>query len=184
MAMRCSASSSTIKIVAVLESRCEPWFEDAAVNTVVTILERCDNPAERDENPVCFVKVKRKLQELVPEDMRLQALARWQRWDALRRRIEAVAQGADDPLHPTTREDADLRIRAVRQGALRAQVEAMGQTTKWGSYLRAPDDYFTLQCQAARCLTSLQTSHPQGLAARPGLTSSFTWTRLPYRSGA
>ena len=29
------------KIVAIIESRCEPWFEDAAVNTVVTILERC-----------------------------------------------------------------------------------------------------------------------------------------------
>jgi hypothetical protein len=31
---------SRFKVVAVLESRCEPWFEDAAVNTVVTILER------------------------------------------------------------------------------------------------------------------------------------------------
>ena len=29
------------KIVAIFESRCEPWFEDAAVNTIVTILERC-----------------------------------------------------------------------------------------------------------------------------------------------
>lgn len=28
------------KIIAILESRCEPWFEDAAINTVVTILER------------------------------------------------------------------------------------------------------------------------------------------------
>ena len=31
------------KIIAILESRCEPWFEDVSVNTIVTILERCED---------------------------------------------------------------------------------------------------------------------------------------------
>ena len=80
--------------MAILESRCEPWFEDAAVNTVVTILERCSNKAERDNNIVKFVKVKKKLAELIPWDIKLDALNRWQGLDehysanrAFRRRL-------------------------------------------------------------------------------------------------
>ena len=48
---------NNFKIVAILESRCEPWFEDAAVNTVVTILERCSEKTERDDHIVKFVKI-------------------------------------------------------------------------------------------------------------------------------
>ena len=37
-----------------------------SVNTIVTIVERCDNPAERDSHLVKFVKVKKPLAELIP----------------------------------------------------------------------------------------------------------------------
>jgi methylase of polypeptide subunit release factors len=67
------------KIVALLESRCEPWFTEAAVNTVLTIVERCDKESERDRNLVKFVKVKRPLAELVPDDAKLQPVQRWKR---------------------------------------------------------------------------------------------------------
>jgi type I restriction enzyme M protein len=53
------------KIIAIIESRCEPWFEQSAVNTVVTILERCDNETECDNNYVKFIKIKKRLDELV-----------------------------------------------------------------------------------------------------------------------
>jgi len=52
---------NNFKIVAVLESRCEPWFEDPAINTIVTVAERCSNKEERDNHTAKFVKVKRKL---------------------------------------------------------------------------------------------------------------------------
>jgi hypothetical protein len=74
---------NNFKIVAILESRCEPWFEDAAVNTVATILERCSDKAERDNHIVKFVKVKKKLAELIPWDIKLDALNRWQGLDGL-----------------------------------------------------------------------------------------------------
>ena len=61
------------KIVAILESRCEPWFTQAVVNTVVTIVQRRDSATERDANPARFVKIKRPLAELIPWDMRLDA---------------------------------------------------------------------------------------------------------------
>jgi len=82
------------KIVAILESRCEPWFLQAAVNTVVTIVERCSDPAERDAHPARFVKVKRPLAELIPWDLRLDALNRWTGLDGLVGRIEAVGRPA------------------------------------------------------------------------------------------
>jgi hypothetical protein len=161
------------KIVAVLESRCEPWFEDAAVNTVITILERCDDAAERDANAVKFVKVKRKLTDLVPQDMRLEALARWQRLNGLVQRIEAVYQGADDPTCPVTHANADFHIRAMRQGALRAQVEAAGQTIKWGPYLRAPDVYFDLLRQAGDRLALLRDVAPPARGSLTGINEFY-----------
>jgi len=161
------------KIIAVLESRCEPWFEDAAVNTVVTIVERCDDPAGRDVHAVKFVKVKRKLAELAPEDMRLETLARWQRLNGLVQRIEGLFQASDDPAQPVTHEDEDLRIRAVRQGALRAQVEATGQTVKWGPYLRAPAVYFDLLGQAGGHLALLRDVAPPTFGSKTGINEFF-----------
>jgi len=157
------------KIIAVQESRCEPWFLQAAVNTVVTIVERCSNPAERDAHPSRFVKVRRPLAELIPWDLRLEALNRWTGLDGLVKRIEAVWQTSDDAAQPTVHEDDDFRIRAVRQGALRQQVEAAGQTVKWGPYLRAPDVYFDLLHQAGDRLALLRDVAPP---ARGSLTGN------------
>jgi len=52
------------KIVAILESHCEPWFLQVAVNTVVTIVERCSDPVQRDDHLPRFVKVKRPLADV------------------------------------------------------------------------------------------------------------------------
>jgi hypothetical protein len=84
---------NNFKIVAILESRCEPWFEDAAVNTVATILERCSDKTERDDHIVKFVKVKKKLAELIPWDIKLDATNRWVGLDGLMQQIESA--GAD-----------------------------------------------------------------------------------------
>ena len=157
------------KIVAVLESRCEPWFLQAAVNTVVTIVERCSDPAERDAHPARFVKIKRPLAELIPWDLRLEALNRWTGLDGLVKRIKAVWQASDDAAQPAVHEDDNFRIRTVRQGALRQQVEAAGQTVKWGPYLRAPDVYFDLLHEVGDKLALLRDVAPP---ARGSLTGN------------
>jgi type I restriction enzyme M protein len=54
------------KIKAVIESKVERWFEDADINTAITILERCSNPEERDRNVVRFVQLKKPLKEFIP----------------------------------------------------------------------------------------------------------------------
>lgn len=148
------------KLIAILESRCEPWFEQAAVNTVVTILERCESSQERDDHPARFVQIKRPLAELIPHDMRLDALQRWLALDGLAGRIEAAWQ-------PVTVEDDDFRSRVVRQSRLCQQLEAAQQTVKWGPLLRAPQVYFDLLGEGGDKLTLLRDVAPP---ARGGTT--------------
>jgi len=140
------------KLVAILESRCEPWFEGSSVNTVVTILERCENSAARAANVVKFVKVKRRLAELIPQDLKLYPLERWQSVGRLVNRIESAhKQNEVCELVPGLRtfECDDFRIRMKSQADLLNDVEAAGKTVKWGQFIRAPDIYFEIfeQCK-------------------------------------
>jgi methylase of polypeptide subunit release factors len=54
------------RIIAILRSGVERWFPDAAVNTAITVLERCDKAEERKSNIVHFVALKVPLAELIP----------------------------------------------------------------------------------------------------------------------
>jgi type I restriction enzyme M protein len=135
------------KLIAILESRCEPWFEESSVNTVVTVLERCENDAERAASVVKFVKVKRRLADLIPHDMKLQPLERWQHIEKLVGRIESAHTKRNvKELVPSLRvfEDDDFRIRMKSQADLLEEVETSGKTVRWGAFLRAPDVYFTI----------------------------------------
>jgi len=146
------------KLVAILESRCEPWFEDSSVNTVVTILERCENAAARAANAVKFVKVKRPLGQLIPQDLKLYPLERWQHIATLVHRIEhSHTQRETRQLTAGLRayEDEDFRIRMKSQAELLAEVEAEGKTVKWGPLLRAPDVFFEILENAGKALVPL-----------------------------
>jgi len=141
---------NNFKIVAILESRCEPWFEDAAINTVVTILERCSDKTERDDHIVKFVKVKRKLAELIPWNAKLDAANRWVGLDGLVQKVENAGveffkvEGSKvtNTLEGVeTREDDGFRIRLVKQSDLCDQLIKKHKTAKWGHYLRTPAIY-------------------------------------------
>jgi len=141
------------KIVAICESRCEPWFEQSSVNTVFTVLERCESKAEREGNDVRFVKIKRALRELFPYDALADAQRRWMAFDGFVDRIEGMAGDtlcraieSEYVRQPGIRgwDDDGARVRVVRQGDLEAQLADAGETVKWGVYLRAPDVYFTI----------------------------------------
>jgi len=151
---------SKFKVVAVCESRAEPWFEQSAVNTVFTILERCDDERDKKNNPVRFIKLKRPLKELFPQDALIDAQRRWLAIEQFVEKTEAIAatgQIADDrnckkfkricaeyvrEPEIISYEDNEMRMRIIRQDDLRDEVERTGQTVKWGRYLRAPDIYF------------------------------------------
>lgn len=133
------------KIIAIVASWVEPWFRDAAINTAFTILERCEEPEELNENIVRFVKVKKPLSEILPDDLLLREAERWQKVDAMVRQIEtAELQLRDDQNKKEiqTVETNDFRIRLVPQGKLFAELEKENGTAKWGRYIRAPQIYF------------------------------------------
>lgn len=155
------------KIVAILESRCEPWFNQAAVNTIVTLIERCDIKETRENHPVRFVKVKVRLSELIPWDVHLDVLNRWNGISKIVQRIEAIWRASDDPVNPSTWEDDDFQVKSIRQGILSLQLEERRQTVKWGVYLRAPQVYFDLIHQLSRKLALIRDIAPP---ARGGTT--------------
>ncbi|MBC7220892.1 N-6 DNA methylase [Candidatus Bipolaricaulota bacterium] len=155
------------KIIAVVGSWAEPWFDDSDVNTVFTILERCTDPEERARSAVCFVKVLKPLEKLLPRDLQLQEAQRWQAVDSLVQRIETAharigtcnpAAGEMEPITGThTLESDDLQIRLVPQGDLERELaeasQKKGEVSKWGRYIRAPKVYFDVLRQAqSKCV--------------------------------
>ena len=140
------------KIIAIIESRCEPWFEDAAINTIVTVLERCDKKEERNRHIVKFVKLKKSLKELIPWDIKDPA----NRWSGLQRLVGRVEHSGKEYYKQEgnkivntlkglkTVEDENLRTRIIKQDELLDEVEKSGKTVKWGKYLRAPEIYFEI----------------------------------------
>jgi methylase of polypeptide subunit release factors len=144
------------KIVAILESRCEPWFTEASVNTVFTIIERCEDQKERDRHLVKFVKVRKRLADLMPGDTQVEARERWKRLMHLVDKVEAAGRkdAKTVPLGVVTEEDDDFRIRVCRQGELRADLERDQKTVKWGKYLRAPQVFLELADRKALCMLS------------------------------
>jgi hypothetical protein len=61
----------------------------------------------------------------------------------------------------------------VRQGSLRTQVEAAGQTAKWGVYLRAPQVYFDLLAQAGDRLALLKDVAPPSFGSLTGVNEFY-----------
>ncbi|MCX7048766.1 MAG: N-6 DNA methylase [Candidatus Sumerlaeota bacterium] len=108
------------KILAVMESAAEPWFEDARVKTCVAILQRCDDEAARMANRVRFVRFAHRLSEIIgvkpsaeEESARQEALER------LRKRIlSANADFENKDLRIIVKTQADLWADGVRAGAV------------------------------------------------------------------
>jgi len=129
------------KIIAIIESKVERWFEDAEIDTVVTILERCNNKKERDENLVKFVQLKIPLKELIPElnveDEEEKEKLHWEAVDKLVKLIEETNEYYDD---------GKIRIFPKKQAELWDEgyddEEEKYVGSKWGKYLRAPEIFF------------------------------------------
>jgi hypothetical protein len=136
------------KIKAIIGSWAEPWFEDAAVNTIVTILEKENNKEKRDKNVTHFVKLKKRFAELIPyKDLKTQFINRWQTIDRL---VDLIENSENNFKKEKIAEDIssvdvdEMRIRIIEQNYLEKEFVNKGDLAKWGKYLRAPDVYFEL----------------------------------------
>ena len=146
------------RIVAVIESQVEKWFEDARVTTAVTILQREPDCAKRDGNPVRFIQLRKPLAEIYSE-----ALDR-----SLSDEGEATRQSDMDAIRDLIEEiDTDLttdywRVQVRTQQELWEEGSSPSTAApqysggKWGQYVRGPDSWFELIERARDRMTPLQ----------------------------
>ena len=129
------------KIIAIIESKVERWFEEADVNTCIVILEKCKDKKERDENLVHFVYLFKPLSYFIPpaQEMWQEQIERLHEIDKLIKTIMA---------HFEFYQNEDLRIFPKSQKEL--WEEGFDKETgkyvgaKWGKYIRAPEIFFKI----------------------------------------
>jgi type I restriction-modification system DNA methylase subunit len=129
------------KIVAIIESKIERWFEAADINTCIIILQKCKDKKERDNNLVRFVYLKKPLRSFIPpaQDM----------WEKQVERLNAIDKLKKTVLrHNDFYENEDLRIFPKSQKELWDEGFELDEKkyagAKWGKYLRAPEIFFTI----------------------------------------
>ncbi|MEI8194451.1 MAG: N-6 DNA methylase [Phycisphaerae bacterium] len=107
------------RILAVMESAAEPWFEDARVKTCVAILQRCDDEATRMANRVRFVRFTRKLADIIGIPPGQDEEARQKAIEDLRKRIlDTDTDRQDQELRIIIKAQSDLWADGVRAGAI------------------------------------------------------------------
>ncbi len=107
------------RILAVMESAAEPWFPDARVKTCATILQRCDDEAERMATLVRFVRFDRRLGEILGVPSGQDERARQAAADALRDRILRTTADVQEPdLRIIVKSQRELWAEGVRAGAV------------------------------------------------------------------
>jgi len=178
------------KIVAICESRCEPWFEQSAVNTVFTILERSDDVKANRENLARFIKFKKPLKQLFPENALTDAQDRWIKleqfveklegicadgkpWDKKCEKFEKLETEYIKEPEIISFEDEDIRMRIIKQGDLKDAADKEGQTVKWGKYLRGPDIYFKIMEKCADKFIPLEKVATLRYGMKTGINEFF-----------
>ncbi|MCX5646548.1 MAG: N-6 DNA methylase [Phycisphaerae bacterium] len=107
------------KILAIMESAAEPWFEDARVKTCVTILQRCDDETARMENRVRFVRFSHRLADIIGIPPGQNEDARQASIEALRYRILGIeTDSQDQDMRVIIKTQRDLWNDGVRAGMI------------------------------------------------------------------
>ncbi|HNS18901.1 MAG TPA: N-6 DNA methylase [Sedimentisphaerales bacterium] len=112
------------KVLTIMESAAEPWFEDARVKTCVTILQRCDDETERMENSIRFVRFSRRLADIIAIPPGKNEDARQASVEAMRYRILGTqTDHQDHDMRIIVKTQRDLWNDGVRAGLILGDVE-------------------------------------------------------------
>ena len=129
------------KIVAIIESKVERWFEDADINTCIVILEKCSQKKMRDDNLARFVYLKKPLTDFIPPAE--------ESWEKERQRRDQIKKLKKLILGPSEfYENEEIKIYPKLQKEL--WDEGYDKDTKkyigskWGKYIRAPEIFFKI----------------------------------------
>jgi type I restriction-modification system DNA methylase subunit len=125
------------RIVAIIESKVERWFEDADINTAITILERCSDQEERNKNLVKFVQLKKPLAEFIPP-----VKNESERWACVEKLIELIESKEEYYEDDKIRIFPKIQKELWEEGYDEEEGEYVG--SKWGKYIRAPEVFFKI----------------------------------------
>ncbi len=121
------------KIIAIIESKVERWFEAADINTCILILQKCNENNHRMDNPVRFVLMKKNLRSLIPPPTE-----KWEKQIERKNKIDNFIRTILS--HSTQYENDDMKISPISQrelwerGFSHDENEYLG--SKWGKYIR------------------------------------------------
>jgi len=143
---------TTTKIIAIVESRVERWFETTQMLPLILIVERVQSPQPLNEQQVKFVRLTKPLSQVIPlptEGNETANIRHWQKVDELTEAIEQAEQqdGEVFALQNTqlTEVQDDPQVKYVRTNGwetLCVPQSSLRSSEKWGKYLRAPIGYF------------------------------------------
>lgn len=154
------------KIIAVIESKVERWFEDADIITAITILERCDVKEERESNLVKFIQLKKPLSCYIPAVT--DEIERWKSIDKLVAYIEDINE---------LYEDENIKVHPQMQSSLWTEgfneVKKRYEGSNWGKYLRAPNVAFEILRKCNDKLIPLGELAKVSLGLTTGLNEFF-----------
>ena len=154
------------RIVAIIESKVERWFEDADINTVITILERCENKEELENNVVKFVQIKTPLEKIIQATDNEK-----KRWGYVDELVELIEKTND------LYEDEKLTIYPKLQSELWDEgyddEEGRYVGSKWGKYLRAPDIFFKILKRDREILTPMNNIADVKFGIKTGANDFF-----------
>lgn len=131
------------RIVAIIESKVERWFEEADINTCIIILQKCGDKAERDSNLARFVYLKKPLRDIIPPAQNM--------WEKQISRLGAIQAFKKTVLaHGDFYENDEMKILPKSQKDLWGdgydEYKHKYIGSKWGKFLRVnvPEIYFKI----------------------------------------
>jgi type I restriction enzyme M protein len=134
------------KIIAIIEHQTKRSFTTALINTVILIVEKCDNEQLKKNNLVKFAKVFKEYSSLIGK------------FDDARRINNTIDFVTKIESTQTDYLDNDLEIKVVSQDVLESKSIYNGKYENgyWGAiYLRAPQVYFDIMNSAQNAFIAL-----------------------------
>lgn len=161
------------KIIAIIDSKVERWFEEADINTCIIILQKCKEKKERDENLVRFVYLKKPLRNFIPPAQDI--------WEKQVERLTAINKLKKTILaHNDFYENEELRVFPKGQKELWNEgfdpEEKRYIGAKWGKYLRAPEIFFRILEKGRRKLVPLREVAEVRFGIKTGANEFFYLT--------
>lgn len=122
--------SDKLKLVAIISSSAESFFEKVDVNTILFVAEKRDRERIENDEKLKFINLKRPIRELFPDSINY--------WRNLTNFADHIEQS------DSSFENDDIRVKIVDAKSEFNQLLMKGKDRNWSLYLRAPLSYYAV----------------------------------------